>query len=60
MMKSVTNWMLLALLGATASSLAFAQGAHPHASAGDDGVHDAAHGEGQGDNPAAGSELPKV
>jgi Cu/Ag efflux protein CusF len=60
MMKSLPRWMLLALLGATGSSLAFAQGAHPHGSAGHGDVHDNAHGEGQGQNPAAGSELPKV
>ena len=60
MMKMVPRWILLALLAGTASSLAFAQGAHDHGHGGHGDVHDHAHDHGQGHGAAAMGELPRV
>ncbi len=62
MMKMVPRWILLALLAGTASSLAFAQGAHDHGHGGHGDAHGHAHdhGHGQGHGTAAMGELPRV
>lgn len=61
-MKTLPNWMLLALLAGTGSSLAFAQGTHHHGNTDHDHAHDQAHQHehGHGHGAAAGTELPQV
>lgn len=58
MIKFLPRWILLALLAGTASSLAFAQGAHDHGHGGHGDAHDHAHDHDHG--AAAMGELPRV